>query len=227
MGGEKGNIMSNVPKGRQKQSRFEAEHHWFRLRDEVTKLILEDFGFSEEKYLKQIEKFREWHRNDPNCEEQVQRMAMRCEAFRKWYIDEEGRAILQLMRNIEREFTTGNSIYPSDTPARLIEFFTRRQHINRAIGLSYTLKQEIQYAIRTLPVDINKCERFAVAIDEQINLYKGVRQADNRLIRPRKKGRAAQELDDMDKHVEGILDHLTGILRILNRLSERIKQGGF
>jgi len=76
-------------------------------------------------------------------------------------------------------------------------------------------------------VDINKYERFAAAIDEQINLYKGVRQADNRLIRPRKKGRAAQELDDMDRHVEGILDHLTGILRILNRLNERIKQGGF
>ena len=219
--------MSSVPKGRQKPSRFEASHHYYRLRDEVTALILEDFGFSEEKYRKQIEKFREWHRNDPNLEEQVQRMQKRSEAFQKWFIDEEARAILQLLRAIEREFTSGNSIYPSDTPARLLEFLTRRQHINRAIGLSYTLKQEIQYAIRTLPVDINKYERFAVAIDEQIALYKGVRQADNRLIKPRKKGKTGQDLDQMDDHVTEILDHLTGLLRILGTLNERIKQGGF
>ncbi len=217
--------MSNVPKGRQKPSRFEAEHHWFRLRDEVTRLILEDFGFSEEKYRKQIEKFREQHRSSPNAEEQAQRMEMRSEAFRKWFIDEEGRAILQLLRNIQREFTCGNAIYPSETPARLLEFLTRRQHINRAIGLCYTLKQEMQYAIRTLPVDINKYERFAVAIDEQINLYKGVRQADNRLIRPRKKG--GQEADRMDTHVTGILDHLTGLMRIFGAWNERIRQGGF
>ena len=154
-------------------------------------------------------------------------MQKRSEAFRKWFIDEEGRAILQLLRNIEREFTTGNSIYPSDTPARLLEFLTRRQHINRAIGLCYTLKQEIQYAIRTLPVDINKYERFAVAIDEQIALYKGVRQADNRLIRPRRKSRAGQELDEMDGHVNGILNHGIGLIRILGIMTERIQQGGF
>lgn len=217
----------SVPKGRRTQSRFEASHHYFRLRDEVTKLILEDFGFSEEKYQKEIERFREWHRNDPNIEEQTARMQKRSEAFRKWFIDEEGRAILQLLRNIEREFTTGNSIYPSDTPARLLEFLTRRQHINRAIGLCYTLKQEIQYAIRTLPVDINKYERFAVAIDEQIALYKGVRQADNRLIRPRRKSRAGQELDEMDGHVNGILNHGIGLIRILGIMTERIQQGGF
>lgn len=214
----------SVPKGRRNPSRFEASHHYYRLRDEVTKLILEDFGFSEEKYRKEIERFRERHRNDPNMEEQTARMEKRSEAFRKWFIDEEGKVILQLLRNIEREFTSGNSIYPSDTPARLLEFLTRRQHINRAIGLSYTLKQELNYVIRTLPVDINKYERFAVAIDEQIALYKGVRQADNRLIKPRKKDK---EQDDLDRHVTGILDHLTGVLRNLNRLNDRIKQGGF
>ena len=219
--------MSGVPKGRRSESRFEASHHYYRLRDEVTKLVLEDFGFSEEKYQKKIEKFREWHSHEANVEEQVQRMEKRNEAFQKWFIDEEARAILQLLRNIEREFTSGNAIYPSDTPARLLEFLARRQHINRAIGLCYTLKQEINYVIRTLPVDINKYERFAVAIDEQINLYKGVRQADNRLIRPRKKGKTGQDLEQLDKHAAGILDHAAGLIHILGTMSERFKQGGF
>ena len=53
-----------------------------------------------------------------------------------WMVPDGPDEYLQLLRNIEREFTTGNSIYPSDTPARLLEFLTRRQHINRAIGRS-------------------------------------------------------------------------------------------
>jgi hypothetical protein len=64
-----------------------------------------------------------------------------------------------------------------------MEFCERRKHIDEAIAQCYVLKQELQYIIRTLPVDLNKYERFAAAIDKQIALYKGVRQADNRLLR--------------------------------------------
>lgn len=145
----------SVPKGRQKESKFEASHQLFKLRDEVTKLVLYDFGFSAKKYRAQIEKFREWHKNDPNVEEQVANMQQRCESFEKWFIDEEGRAVLDLVRRVEEEFAIGNSIYPSETPARLMEFLVRRWHMNRAIGLCYALKREINYVIRTLPVDIN------------------------------------------------------------------------
>ena len=151
----------SVPKSRRKESKFEASHQLFNLRDEVTRLVLYDFGFSAKKYRTQIDKFREWHKNDPNLEEQVASMQQRCESFEKWFIDEEGRAILDLVRRIEEEFTVGNSIYPSETPARLMEFLIRRRHINKAIGLCYALKQEIHYVIRTLPVDINKYDKFA------------------------------------------------------------------
>lgn len=47
-----------VPKGKRKLSRFEAAHHYYRLRSEVTNLMLQDFGFSEEKYRKSIERYR-------------------------------------------------------------------------------------------------------------------------------------------------------------------------
>lgn len=126
----------SVPKGRRTLSRFEAAHHLFKLRDEITLLILQDFGFSEKKYQSQIEKWERWHVNDPNCEEQVAAMKLKCETFNKWFIDEEARAVLDLARKIEEEFTVGNSIYPSETPAKLIEFIIRRWHMNRAIGYS-------------------------------------------------------------------------------------------
>ncbi len=46
----------SVPKGKRKESRFEAQYHFYRLREDVTNLMLLDFGFSEEKYQKSIER---------------------------------------------------------------------------------------------------------------------------------------------------------------------------
>ena len=176
----------SVPKGKRAESRFEAQHSFFKLRSEVTALVLNDFGFSEEKYRAKMERYRAAHANAPNIEDVVKRWERKNESFKRWFIDEEGRAVIDLMRDIEREFTIGNSIYPSETPAKVMEFLVMRWHMNRAIGLCYSLKQELNYVIRSLPVDINKYERSAEAIDKQIALYKGVRQADNRLIKPKK-----------------------------------------
>lgn len=175
--------MSSVPKGRQKESRFEARHHFFQLRDAVTTLMLLDFGFSEEKYQKGIERYRQTHSSAANVDEVVERYRKKCESFKKWFIDKECDAVLEILRRIESEFTAGNSIFPSETPAKLMEFCERRKHVDEAIAQCYVLKQELQYIIRNLPVDLNKYERFADEIDKQIALYKGVRQSDNRLIK--------------------------------------------
>ncbi len=64
-----------------------------------------------------------------------------------------------------------------------MEFCERRKHVDEAIAQCYVLKQELNYIIRTLPVDVNKYEHFAVELDRQIALYKGVRQSDNRLLK--------------------------------------------
>ena len=173
----------SVPVSKRNESRFEAQHHFINLRNEITRLMLNDFGYSEEKYEKQIEKYKETHAKDPKCDEVVARWTKKCESFNRWFIDQECEAVLSIMRAIESEFTFGNSIYPSDTPAKIQEFCERRKHIDNAIAQCYVLKQELNYIIRTLPVDLNKFARFAKAIDRQVALYKGVRTADNRLIK--------------------------------------------
>ena len=200
----------SVPKSRRKQSRFEAQHHFYKLRQEVTALILNDFGFREDKYLEALARYRELHADAPDTDGIVERWAAKNESFRRWFIDSEAQAILEILRNIERSFTMGNSIFPSETPARLFEFVERRHHIDAAIGYCYTLKQELQYVIRTLPVDLNKYDRFAEAIDKQIALYKGVRQSDNRLIKPKKPSR-------FDDDVRRVFD---GLASLLHRASE-------
>jgi len=176
----------SVPLSRRKESRFEAQHHFINLRNEITKLMLNDFGFSYEKYLDQIEKYRKAHESNPNVDEVVARWTKKAESFHRWFIDKECDAVLSIMREIESEFTFGNSIYPSETPAKIQEFCERRKHIDNAIAECYVLKQELNYIIRVLPVDINKFTRFGKAIDKQVALYKGVRTADNRLLKNKK-----------------------------------------
>ena len=213
----------SVPKGRRQESRFEAQHHFYKLRNEVTALILNDFGFSEEKYRKKMEKYRNDHRKDANIDDIVARWEKKNESFKKWFIDEEARAILDTLREIEKNFTMGNSIFPSETVAKTFEFLVRRWYMNRAIGLCYSLKQELNYVIRTLPVDINKYERFAVAIDEQIALYKGVRQADNRLIRPKKPTKAKETTEWL---VTRLFDSIAAIIRRIGRMEVRAADEG-
>ena len=190
--------MSGV-KGKRNQSKFEAYHHFFKLRDEITAMILNDFGFSFDKQEKKRQKYAESHKDAANLDEIMERWHTKNDSFIRWFIDEEGKAIMDIMRNIQREFTIGNSIFPSETPARLIEFLERRKHINNAIGQCYALKQEINYVIRTLPVDMNRYVHFAEEIDIQINLFKGVRKADNRLIKPKYEIKEGSLNDHMDK----------------------------
>ena len=172
-----------VPKSKRKESRFEAQHNLYILRKEVTNLIVADFGFSDEKYMAQMESYRAAHRSAENVDAVCARWQDKCEGFKAWYIDEEGRAIIEILRCIQTEFSMANSVFPSRTHAKLLEFLQRRWHMNRAIGYCYALKQEMQYAIETLPVDINKFERFADLIDKEIALIKGVRQASNNMIK--------------------------------------------
>lgn len=174
--------MSGVPASRRGGSRFEAQHHFYKLRDEVTMLVMNDFGYSADKDERRIEKYQKSHSACDDVDRVVERWKTKKDAFEKWFIDDEGAALLNILRSIESEFTFGNSIYPSDTPAKMEEFNERRKHIDAAIAYCYVLKQEIQYIIRTLPVDLNKYTRFAELIDEQIDLYKGVRKSDNRFL---------------------------------------------
>ena len=212
----------SVPVSKRNESRFEAEHHFYRLRSDVTELIFTNFGYSAEKYKKTIAKYREMHRNNTNCDDIVQKMEARMQSFEEWFITQERDTVLTYLRLIETEFTVGNSIYPGDGITMLLDFFMRRYHLNKAISYCYALKQEINYVIRTLPVDVNKYKRFSDSIDEQIKLYKGVRRASNRLLSGYKKN------DEEGKSVWGaILSVADGFALIVHRFfdSQEAQEG--
>lgn len=214
----------SVPAGRRKQSKFEAPHQFFKLRAAVTELMLLDFGFSEKKYRERIDKYKRDHASADNVDEVVARYEKKLDSFNRWFIDSECSAILDLIRQIGTEFTVANSIYPSYTPAREDEIRERRIHLDLAIAKCYALKQEINYVIGVLPVDMNKYERFDELINRQIALFKGVREADKRFIKnaPSKKpegyGMNKNKKSADASHVQGTISDQTSAPADLSKI---------
>lgn len=80
------------------------------------------------------------------------------------------------MRSLLRNITVANNIFPTN----LAELEERRLLQDKAVGDCYNILQELQYAIETLPVDVNKYTRFALQLEKVIGLIKAWRKSDNR-----------------------------------------------
>lgn len=169
----------SVIKRKRKPSQFEVFHHLYKLRRDITDLLLRDFGYS---FHKQEKNLMKRFRNRPYDElsdsekNQYDRLKARWTAFDEWFIRDERQVIVDCLREITKHVYIANSIYPT-VPEELIQ---RRIHQDEAIGQCYRLTQELQYAIETLPVDVNVYTRFGEAIQTEINLIKGWRKSDNK-----------------------------------------------
>ena len=169
----------SVLKSKRKPSQFEVFHHLTKLRREITDLLLRDFGYSFEKAEKRLEK-RFGNRPYEDLTDQdkavYDRLKARWTAFDEWFIKDERQVIIDCLREITKEVYITNSIYPT-CPEELVQ---RRLHQDEAVGQCYRLTQELQYAIETLPVDVNTYLRFGESIQTEVNLIKGWRKSDNK-----------------------------------------------
>ena len=169
----------SVLKNKRKASQFEVFHHLYKMRRDITELLLRDFGYSFEKAEKRLLKQfggRGYADLSEAERERYDRTKQRWESFDDWFIYDERQVIVDCLRDITREVFIANSIYPTC----MEELVQRRLHQDEAIGHCYRLSQELQYAIETLPVDVNTYLRFGEAIQTEINLIKGWRKADNK-----------------------------------------------
>lgn len=168
----------SVLKSKRKPSQFEVFHQLTKLRKDITDLLLRDFGFDTVKAEKRLEKRygKPFEELDEKQQATYTRQKRRWDAFDEWFIEDERKTIVNCLRAITREVYIANSIYPTVQE----ELTDRRLHQDRAIGLCYTLTQELQYAIETLPVDVNQYLRFGEMIQTEVNLIKGWRKSDNK-----------------------------------------------
>lgn len=169
----------SVLKAKRKASQFEVFHQLKKMRKEVTDLLLRDFGYNLDKATKNVEKTfggRPYEELSPDEKVRYEKLMEKNIAFAEWFIADERKVIVDCLRTITEEVYVANSIYP----VYWDELVERRIHQDRAVGQCYRLTQELQYAIETLPVDVNKYLRFAEMIQTEINLLKGWRKSDNK-----------------------------------------------
>lgn len=169
----------SVLKSKRKPSQFEVFHHLNKMRKEVTDLLLRDFGYDLDKAVKKVETTfggRPYEELSPDEKVRYEKLMGKNTAFAEWFIADERKVIVDCLRNITEEVYVANSIYPTYRE----ELVERRVHQDRAVGQCYRLTQELQYAIETLPVDVNKYLRFAEMIQTEINLLKGWRKSGNK-----------------------------------------------
>lgn len=169
----------SVLKSKRKASQFEVFHHLTKMRKEVTDLLLRDFGYDLDKAVSKVEKTfggRPYEELSPDEKVRYEKLMEKNIAFAEWFIADERKVVVDCLRTITEEVYVANSIYPTYRE----ELVERRVHQDRAVGQCYRLTQELQYAIETLPVDVNKYLRFAEMIQTEINLIKGWRKSDNK-----------------------------------------------
>lgn len=172
----------SVLKAKRKSSQFEVFHHLYKTRKEITDLLLRDFGYDLERAEKRVAKMfggRPYEELTPEEKVRYDKLKAKNKAFDDWFIEDERKCVVDCLREITKEVFMANSIYPSVVE----ELVERRLCQDRAIGQCYRLTQELQYAIETLPVDVNKYLRFADMIQTEINLIKGWRKSDNKFKR--------------------------------------------
>lgn len=172
----------SVLKSKRKSSQFEVFHHFYKMRKEITDLLLRDFGYDLERADKRVLRMfggRAYEELNPVEKARYDKLKAKNEAFEEWFISDERQVIVDCLRTIGEEVFVANSIYPT----YMEELVERRLHQDRAIGQCYRLTQELQYAIETLPVDVNKYLRFGELIQTEINLLKGWRKSDNKFKR--------------------------------------------
>lgn len=169
----------SVVKSKRKQSQFEVFHHLMKMRQRITDLLLRDFGYSFEKFNKKLEKRyggKPYEELTDTQKHDYERQKKRNESFDEWFITRERETIMDCLHAINEHVYVANSIYPTCQE----ELTERRIHQDIAIGQCFRMVQELQYAIETLPVDVNVYLRFAEDIEKEISLLKGWRQSDNK-----------------------------------------------
>ena len=168
-----------VLKNNRKESQFEVIKHFYRLRKDMTDLLLRDFGYSQSKSEKRMGKMfggKSYEELSDSQKEHYNKNTSKNNGFEEWFIGYQRDTIMGCIRKATEYIFSANSIYPS-IPEELVE---RRIYQDKAIGQCYRLLQELQYTIETLPVDIEKYIRFTDNINKEINLLKGWRKADNK-----------------------------------------------
>lgn len=170
-----------VPKYKRTKSNVEFFHFAYRLNDNITRLLIKDFGIK--RVNKDLKAFAYTAKMEISDRENFiglcNKYNINLESeYPLWIIEYYRTWILYILRQMIDNITQANTIYTSSEN----EFYFRRQYQWRAIGNCYQLLQAMQTAIRILPVDVEKYMPYVEAINKELELLKAWKKADNKKL---------------------------------------------
>lgn len=170
-----------VLKRNRNESKLNALYKALKLRDAMTKLLLRDFNTKPK--VRSVESIAKKYGMSMKDSEQYCGLCNKynvkqiLEEYPYWMIAEFRENILRCLRNMIRDITIANSIYPTT----LYECDMRRHYQNLAICECEILLQEFHYIVNNIAVNANKYMSYVGMIDEEVQLLKAWRKSDNKI----------------------------------------------
>jgi len=150
----------SVLKNKRGLSKLEFYHNARKLREDITNLLLRDFGVRDK--VRRI-------KTEDNLEVTI------IEQYPDWLIVSFRTSIIQILRDLMMNITAGNTIYPTTRN----ELDLRRNYQDIAIVNCEQLLQEFQHCADVLPVKLEKFLPYVDKIEFEIRLLKGWRKSNN------------------------------------------------
>ena len=150
----------SVLKNKRGLSKLEFYHNARKMRKEITKLVLRDFGI---------------HSRGKRFKEETN--SQQPEGYYDELLEEFSRSVRQLLRNLMLNITAGNTIYPTSND----ELMLRRRYQNGAIINCQQLHQEILYLEDVIPVKASMFIPYIELIQFEEKLLRGWRKSNNKL----------------------------------------------
>lgn len=173
----------SVPTWKRTESKVEFLSNFHKMRKNILCILMRDFGIKKRTYtIELIENIYELSNEDKMELETIMNKyginSAEVDKYPDWLITQWRSDVMILMRNLGVEIELGNSIYITTEE----EYQERRKHISLAIGYCNALKDKFQEILSCINVKIGAYEEVAIMLQKEINLLKGVRKADNKVI---------------------------------------------
>jgi hypothetical protein len=159
----------SVLKNKRGLSKLEFYHTARKLREDITNLLLRDFGVRDKVRKMKTEDHKE---------------VTIIEEYPDWLIVNFRQNIIGILRSLMLNITAGNTIYPTT----MDELALRRRYQNGAIINCEQLLQEMIYCSDILPVKLEKFLPYVETVEFEIKLLKGWRKSSNDLAKKFKQG---------------------------------------
>jgi hypothetical protein len=154
----------SVLKNKRGLSRLEFYHNARKLREDITNMLLRDFGVRDK-----VRKMK----TPENVEVTI------IEEYPDWLIVYLRQSMISILRNLMLNITAGNTIFPTT----MDELTARRRYQSGAIVNCEQLLQEMIYCSDVLPIKMEKITPYVNSIEFEIKLLKGWRKSSNELAK--------------------------------------------